>query len=203
MLIPLSCFKNLTTTNIVYENNFENNELKTIGVIGWNSTVTAVIPLNEVRILKFNNTNVLGPFNNNQIQLSLQNMPEHEFLRVEYDLYLHNKWNNDLWTMSFDGQIQIITGFSNNASIPQSYPNWLGNGSPLTAAGSDAVNTNLPGICTLVSSTNKTTMYRIISTIQHSNSTFAFTCSDSGGTPNDTCTRSWSFDNFKVSVFKN
>ena len=200
--LPVSCTKSLTVTNIVYENNFDDRNLKDIVVSGWN-TNGGFGPVTDPRIGNYNGQTVLGKLNNNLVQLSLFNLPPHQALRVEFDLYLHNQWNNELWAMSFDGSYQLITGFSNDSTIKQSYPNWIGNGTPLTAAGADAINTRLPGVCNLINSAHGSSMYRMITTIQHSSNQFVLNCNDAGGAFNDTCRRSWSMDNLKISVFKN
>lgn len=199
--LPVSCTKSLTVTNIVYENNFDDRNLKDIVVSGWNTNGFG--PVTDPRIWNYNGQTVLGKLNSNLVQLSLFNLPTHQALRVEFDLYLHNQWQNDLWRMTFDGRELLVTGFSNDSTVKQSYPNWIGNGTPLTAAGADAVNTNLPGVCNLITAARGSSMYRMVTTIQHSSNQFVLTCNDAGGAFNDTCRRSWSMDNLKISVFKN
>lgn len=201
--LPVSCFKSLTTTNIVYENNFENGNRNTLDVSAWNNS-GSFGPVNDLRIINYNGTKVLGQLNNSVVQLNLVNLPSHQILRVELDLYLHNQWKNDLWIMSFNGVNRLLTGFSNDSTVLQSYPNWFGNGSSLSPAGADASNLNLPGTCNPVNiSSWGTSKYRIIQTIAHSEKNFVLNFSDAGGTANDTCRRSWSIDNLKVSVFRN
>ncbi len=200
-ILPFSCIKSLTQTTLVYANDFERGDPNGIAISGWNNGSFGNITGSKIE--NYNGSNVLGKFNNNLIILDLTNLPQHQILRVEMDLYLHNKWQNDLWKMSLDGADQLLTGFSNNPAIQQAYPNWLGNGSPLSPAGADAQNTNLPGVCTLSNQAGGTSMYHIISTIPHSGTGFVLTCSDAGGQVNDTCQRSWSIDNLKVTIFKN
>jgi len=200
-ILPVSCFKSLTTTNVVYENNFEAYQLNTVEVSGWNATNTGFGPVGTPRIRNYNGNNVLGQLNSNLVQLKLVNLPSHQALRVEFDLYIHNNWKNGLWHMTLDGRDQWITGFSNDSTIAQSYPNWL-NG-PLSPAGRDAEDIYLPGTCSFVGSLRGTSKYRMITTISHTDPIFTLGCNDAGGINNDTCTRSWSIDNLKVSVFKN
>ena len=196
-----SCTKSLTRINTVYFNDFENFNLNTIEVSGWLNGLFG--PVSDIRITDYNGNKVLGRFNNARINLKLNNLPTHQALRVEFDLYLHDKWKNTLWKMSFDGFDQLLTGFSNDSMVKQAYPNWLGNSMPLSPAGADAFNTNLPGLCSLISSSRGTSMYKIVRSIAHSNKIFQLACSDAGGIHNDTCTRSWSMDNLKISVLKN
>ncbi len=200
-LLPVSCFKSLTVTNIVYENNFEAYDANTINVSGWGSAGFG--PVTDKRIVNYNGNNVLGKFNNNLVELTLNNLPQHTALRVELDLYLHNKWKNDIWKITFDGSDYLLTGFSNDPTFKQSYPNWYGNGSSLSPAGANSQNTQLPGVCSLTNLPNGTSLYKILATVEHSKEKFTLYCSDAGGTANDTCTRSWSIDNLKVSVLRN
>jgi len=197
----LSCFKNLTHSNIIYINNFEDSNISHLYVSGFNNGIFG--PVSDTRISNFNGTRVLGKLNSSLVSLYQGKLPSHEVLRVEFDLYLHDKWKNDLWKLVIDGSDQLLTGFSNDSTVQQAYPNWLGNGSPMGPAGRDAANINLPGACSLSGSSRGTSLYRIIRTIPHSGEVVRITCSDAGNFFNDTCQRSWSIDNLKVSVFKN
>ena len=196
-----ACFKSLTQTSIVYENTFESGLYDSIKVSGYtNGTFGRV---SDVRISNFNGTKVLGKLNSSLIQLLVEGLPTHRLLRVEFDLYIHDKWKNDLWKYSIDGADQLLTGFSNDSTVKQAYPNWLGNSSPPSAARRNAVNSELPGSCSNISSPNGTSMYRIVNTIEHTGKTVTLNCSDAGNFFNDTCQRSWSIDNLKISTFKN
>ena len=192
-----SCFKNLTTVTTVYENNFDDYTLKTIRIVEFNG------PVDDIRIEKFNGSPVLGRFNNTRIELTVPALPAHTAIGVSFDLYIHDLWKNDLWKFTFDGAEQLLTGFSNDPTIDQSYPHWLGNGSSLFPAQSDAYNINLPGACESFNSPHGTSMYKIERTILHNGSTFEFTCSDAGGYFQLPCKRSWSIDNLKIIMIKN
>jgi hypothetical protein len=200
-ILPVSCFKSLTSTNVVYENNFNGNTLNMLEIFGWDNNNFG--PVKDQKIVNYNGEILVGKLNNNLVQLQLMNLPSHQALRVEFDLYLHNKWKNDLWHMSVDGQDKLITGFSNDSSIQQSYPNWLGNAALLGPAGKDAEDIHLPGTCSFVNASRGTSRYRIVTTVAHNNASFLLNCNDAGGAFNDTCQRSWSMDNLKVSLFKN
>jgi hypothetical protein len=188
--LPVACFKSLTVSNIVYENNFEAFEFRGINVG----------PVTTGKISNYNGTAVLGKFNNELFQLNLATLPQHTIVRVEFDLYIHNKWANDLWRFTIDGAHQLITGFSNDNAIQQSYPTWLNN--TLSPAGANAQNTKLPGLCGF-NNERGTSQYRIISTIPHTNTTLLLEAGDAGSFLRDTCQRSWSIDNLKISTFKN
>jgi hypothetical protein len=195
------CLKNLTVKNIVYENTFSDGELSGLKVSGWNNGSFGILP--EPRISIYNGNYVLGKLNNNIVRLVLNELPRHDILRIEVELYLHNGWKNDLWKMECDGETRILTGFSNDPLVKQSYPNWLGNGSPLGIAGTNAKQTGMPGICNTASTQLGSSAYTIVQTFGHTKNDFTLQLSDAGGNVNDTCNRSWSIQRLTLSVFHN
>ena len=100
--------------------------------------------------------------------------------------------------LEFEKARRLVTGFSNDPAKWQSYPNWIGNGSPLNPPGSNSFTKNLPGACRWVTNPNGTSMYKMERTEIHSDSTFTLSCSDAGEFFNLNCDRSWSIDNLKI-----
>ncbi len=200
-ILPVSCFKDLTVNTTLYENNFQKAGLKNLEVAGWDNNTFSLVK--DVRISDYNGSKVLGKLNNNQVMVAFYKLPAHTEIRVDLILNLHNNWKNDLWSMRFDDMYLLTTGFSNNPAIQQSYPGWLGNSSLLYPAGANATNTELPGVCTLVNNTRGTSQYHIVITFRHEAYTGKFICNDAGGVYNDTCQRSWSLSNLKISALRN
>ena len=200
-LLHLGCTKNLTVVNTVYDNDFSGKDLVGLRVSGWNNGSFGTI--SAPRISNYNGNAVLGFLNNNIARVELNELPAHDILRVEVELFLHNNWRNDLWKMECDGETRILTGFSNDPSVQQSYPNWLGNGSALSVAGNNAQQIGLPGICGNVASEKGTSYYKIVQTFSHKQSDFTLQLSDAGGNVNDTCNRSWSVNRLTISVYHN
>jgi len=196
-----SCVKDLTKLKVVYQNDFEDYQLKSIVVYGWINGI--VQQFSDIKIEDFNGNKVLGRFNNCLFQLTLHNLPQHMAVSIQFDLYIHDNWKNDLWKMTLNGTDYLLTGFSNDSTIQQSYPNWLGNGSPLSPAGSNAFTTNLPGACRFAASPHGTSMYKMVNTIVNSDSTLQLSCSDAILPFNDTCEISWSIDNLKITTISN
>ena len=195
------CVKNLTNIKTVYENNFEDANPKGITTAGWLSDYSFdVFPFKK--ITNFHNQKVLGTFNNSSVNLTFDTLPSHTIIRVEFDLYLHDNWQNNLWIMKMDGEYRLITGFSNDSTIQQAYPNWFNNGST-SPAGNQAQEIYLPGACSKKNSIRGTSVYRIVHSLPHNKKTFALALSDAGGARNDTCTRSWSIDNIKIITLEN
>ena len=116
----------------VYFNDFEEEDLTKIDGGGF---------------IDFNNSKVLGDFNNDGFTLFLENVGDHDFVFISFDLYIHGSWdgnfngfaNNDKpdkWTMEFKPDMTLFkdpssdsftTTFSNSPCWPdycmrQSYP---------------------------------------------------------------------------------
>ncbi len=199
-LLFSGCFKSLTVTDVVYENNFEDNKPGPFQVSAWSNGLFG--PVSDTRISNFGGGRMLGKMNNGLVMLNLSKLPPHQILRLEFDVYMHDDWRNDLWKYSVDGAEQLVSGFSNDPTVKQSYPNWLGSGSP-GPAGRNAADIELAGACALSGSARGSSRYRIISTVPHTSENFSFIASDAGNFFNDTCKRSWALDNVKVSVFNN
>lgn len=200
-LLIAGCTKDVTVLNIAYDHDFSNDSLGGIKVSGWNNGLFG--PLSTPRLTNYYGRTVLGKLNNNIIRLELSNLPYHDILRVEVELFLHNNWKNDLWKMECDGQTRILTGFSTDSLVMQSYPNWLGNGSALSAAGANALQKGLPGVCSGNSSTFGTNAYTIVQTFKHKSNEFILQMSDASSNVNDTCNRSWSIRKLTVTTFHN
>ena len=132
VLINSCQYPELLRDEIIYQNNFENNSLENIsgGVIS-----------------NFNNTNLIGDFNNDGFTIHLNNVGDHEYIFLSFDLYIHGSWdgnangfdNNDkpdLWKIEFNAEMDMynnpstgkfFTTFSNspcfsNYCLRQSYP---------------------------------------------------------------------------------
>jgi hypothetical protein len=197
------CVKNLTNTTVVYENNFENQNPQNLTTFVWNASGTAVISLPNGRFSKYNGSMVMGRFNNARVDLILPALPSHTVLRVEMDLYIHDDWKTDLWMLGLNSAVYFMTSFSNDSTLKQSYPNWPNNAADFGPAGRNAEVTHLPSPCNPTVLQPGTSKYRIIKTLAHTDPSVQFYFTDAGNFLNDTCKRSWSIDNLKVSVFNN
>lgn len=131
--IFISCtYPEMIRNEIVYSNNFEDKSLKSI---------------DGGDLLEFNNTIVLGDFNNDGFNLSLDNIGEHDYIFISFDLYIHGSWDGnfngfsendqpDKWIMELNPEMNLhndisenkfVTTFSNSPCWPnyclrQSYP---------------------------------------------------------------------------------
>tara|TARA_Y100000768_G_C23975807_1_gene682996 strand:- start:1655 stop:2287 length:633 start_codon:yes stop_codon:yes gene_type:complete len=122
----------LIRNEIVYSNDFEQNNLNNLdgGIITF-----------------FENTNILGNFNNDGFTLHIPDIGDHDYAYVSFDLYIHGTWDGntngfkdndqpDFWIMEFKPEMNNFrdpnnsiykTTFSNSPCYPnyckrQSYP---------------------------------------------------------------------------------
>ena len=168
----------------------------------------------------------MGMYNNDGFDLTLEDLPEHDFIHVYFDLYIHDTWEGnanmrgdenlgpDLWIMEFDRDEKInpgdkqkfVTTFSNglcthNWCFTQSYPNEF----PFMNDARLGANNDLIGRCLWQGSQNGTSVYRIDRIFPHdrTNTTISFydlLIQEKDFSP--ICDESWSLDNLSVSVFR-
>ncbi len=129
-----SCsYPEIVRDELVYENDFENNSLSKIDGGG---------------LSFFNNSTVLGDFNNDGFILHVDNVGDHEYIFISFDLYIHGSWDGnfngfeendrpDKWILEYRPGMDLFkssdlekfeTTFSNSPCWPnyclrQSYPN--------------------------------------------------------------------------------
>ena len=200
-----SCMKevvvNVPKLTVVYENDFETYNQKGFKVYSFENGNFGLF--DRVSILDFNNSKVLGRFNNGKAVLILDTLPLHNAINIQFDLYIHDIWKNDLWKMELENNEVLVTGFSNIENVMQSYPNWIANGSALNPPGANAFDLNLKGACRNISKANGSSHYKMERTIIHSKPTFTFAGSDAGAFFQLNCERSWSIDNIKITAIYN
>lgn len=213
LIFSLSCSKNddLIFDKVVYENDFESNNSKN---------------LNNYYISNYNNTNILGNFNNSGFSLHLNDLDKHNKIVISFDLYIHGSWDGnyngfenddkpDLWKMelgvpnSYSNNYIFETTFSNSPCtssycLKQSFPNRYPHmNNPKT----DAYKTDLDPLCN-DNFGGSTSLYKFEKTLLHSGSSAIFTFYDKLYQPNAykngvnyaKCDESWSIDNLMVRI---
>ncbi len=187
-----SCsYPELTIDKLIYENDFEGLNTENIDGAG---------------ISFFNNSNVLGNYNNDGFTFHIDNIENHDYVFISFDLYIHGSWDGnlngfdkddkpDLWTIEFKPDMNLhndpynnkfITTFSNspcfsNYCLRQSYPdNYPTDNTPKLGSFS----TNLEDICPNSFFGDKTTLYKIEKTFKSSGNAVVFSIHDKLFQPN-------------------
>ena len=196
IITAVGCRKGEQSQAVVFSNDFEGGDLANIA---------------GGKIDSFNNTNVLGRYNNDGFGQQLNNLPGHDLVEVSFDLYIHDSWDGndadpdgpDKWTLEIEGVNFIHTTFSNKecpyTCFPQSYPlNYLNsNQQPKTGA----LPISLAGACHWSDRPRGTTLYKIVKRVRHSSPSFSMRSFDELIQTNTTeplCDESWSVDNLVV-----
>lgn len=198
-----SCFKDLPNKTIVYENNFEDGRSPNFQIS------SSVGLIDSLKITSFNNTKVFGRFNTNYVLFKKDTLPEHNAINIEFDLYIHDKWDGnylpagasypDLWQMAIDNNPVILTSFSNglySQSYPNNYqPNMINN-KPYNNAWE-----LLPGVCALGGNAQGTSLYKINYTTSHFGP-LQIAFNDVTNPINSLCLKSWSIDNLRITAIQ-
>ena len=217
VLIINSCsYPEILRDELVYDNDFENNNLSEIDGAGFST---------------FNNTTVIGDFNNDGFTLHLSNVGAHEYIFVSFDLYIHGSWDGnsngfdindkaDKWIIEYRPDMDLfkdtaadkfITTFSNspcfsNYCLRQSYPeNYPFENNPKKGS----FKTDLDRKCENNFFGGPTSMYKIEKSFRGSGDAIVIRFYDELYQPNaidkdgivqSKCDESWSLDNLKVRV---
>lgn len=197
-----SCFKDLPTKKIMLEHDFERPNVNNIKVYGPGGLQ------DSTKLFAFNNSTVLGPYNNRFVLFQFDDMPSHNAVKVEFDLYLHDNWQGNyippgaaypsLWQMLFDNNPALLTTFS-NGTAPQSFPQPYVSSNPINnPALSDAWGV-MPGYCAFAGKSNGSSHYKIDYTTSHIGS-LQFAINDLHPGNYGFCDQSWSIDNLRITA---
>ena len=175
-LLIVNCdYPELVSDDIIFENDFETSNLDNID--GGN-------------IVYFNNSNVLGNYNNDGFILHINEVGEHDYIFITFDLYIHGSWDGnangfqnddkpDKWILELKPDMDLYadetitkyeTTFSNspcwpNYCLKQSYPDrFPTNNNPKTGV----LIENLPEICESSFFGGPTSLYKIEKTFKSS-----------------------------------
>ena len=213
ILINSCSYPEMVRNEIVYQNDFEDFDLTSIDGGG---------------IMEFNKSNVIGDFNNDGFTLFLENVGEHDYVFISFDLYIHGSWDGnfngfdddkpDLWVMEFKPDMSLYkdpssdnftTTFSNspcwsNYCLRQSYPeSYPFEHNPKTGS----FKTNLAKTCPTSFFGGKSTLYKIEKGFKSNGNNIVLrfydelyqpNAIDKDGMPQEKCDESWSMDNLIV-----
>ena len=191
------CEKNLPQYIEIYHNGFDNENGDILVFKGDNVD-------NSEKIFTYNNTQILGPLNHNAVFKEFHNLPAHKFLKITFDIYIHDAWKgndnlaSDFWGLFIDGKRVYYTTFSNLPNTKQAYPEQEGYYFP---PGSNAFNKNLPGLCSMANNPAGTSVYQFVWLKPHTNSDLKIALSDLVR-ETDLCVKSWSLDNLVITCIE-
>ena len=188
-----SCSKSdqLQRNELFYNNDFESGDLDAIS---------------GAQLMTYNNTTVLGNYNNDGFTFHIDNIENHDYVFISFDLYIHGSWDGnlngfktddkpDLWTIDFKPDMglhndpynnKFITTFSNSPCfstycLRQSYPdNYPTENTP--KLGSFLM--DLDEVCSNSFFGGKTTQYKIEKTFRSSGNAVVFSIYDKLYQPN-------------------
>ena len=206
ILISLVSCKGLQKETIVYKNDFEGSNLS--GII-------------DGKIEDYNGSKVIGRYSQNGFLLKLDSLPKHNMVQISFDLYIHDTWDGnavkpegpDIWIMNIDGWSAVYATFANglctncSQAFPVVQPSHVNGGFVFfnNKPNSNAIKTDLPGACKLKDFKGGTSMYKILRTFEHTESTLDIGCYaqlEDPDTANKNCNESWSVDNMMVKVIE-
>jgi len=203
ILLTNGCREEILSDVIVYGNDFETENANGIS--------------NYIRE-EFDGSTVLGSFHASGFDLFLNNLPEHTFLLVKFDLYIHDAWDGnkegvsgpDFWTLDLKDNwfetkktdYRFRTTFSTSPCesthcVFQSYPNPY----PFLNLPDFGRNGTTNGRCFEIRNPESTSIYKIEKYIPHPGETAFLSIFDEGKQDNistPSCDESWSIDNLLI-----
>ncbi|MDP3467500.1 MAG: hypothetical protein Q8S11_04165 [Daejeonella sp.] len=206
LIISFASCKGLQKDTIIYKNDFEGGNLS--GII-------------DGKIEDYNGSKVIGRYSQNGFLLKLDSLPKHNMVQISFDLYIHDTWDGnaakpegpDIWIMNIDGWSAIYSTFANglctncSQAFPVLQPSHVNGGFVFfnNKPNSNAIKTDLPGACILKDTKGGTSMYKILYTFEHTQSTLDIGCYAQLEDPdpaNKNCNESWSVDNMMVKTIE-
>ena len=92
---------------IFYNNDFESDDFDAI---------------DGAQVMTFNNTTVLGNYNNDGFSLNLNNIGPHDYIYISFDLYIHDSWDGNFNNFDPDQPdawfIELISDFDSAGGTP-------------------------------------------------------------------------------------
>jgi hypothetical protein len=196
----------VTAEQTVYTGNFDTGPGSGWTDTGGGEVTTSTTPSGR---------NFLGEFNNQEIMLELNELPQHNYVEVSFDLYILRSWDGnrasrdsamlgpqfppifgpDIWEFAVGEETLLSASFANWDQHTQSYPKNFGQGSFPARTGS--VEAGSLGY-TYEHYTNQDAVYRLSFTTAHTGETLRLYFRDLGLQPIED--ESWGLANLRVKV---
>ena len=158
-----ACVESVENQVQLYDNNFSKLDLSNF---------------ENGRLFIWRNDTIAGWYNNEEVAVTLYDLPPHNYLKLSVELLIHDSWDGnrndgisgpDYWFMGVDSVDVVRTTFSNSPCgstycLYQSFPNeFFRQNNPKTGA----IETNMPGLCIFGRQENYTSRYRVERLIEH------------------------------------
>jgi hypothetical protein len=198
LLGTVSCVESVENQVQIYNNNFSKLDLANF---------------ENGRLFIWRNDTIAGYYNNEEVAVTLYDLPKHNYLKLSVELLIHDSWDGnwndgisgpDYWFMGIDSVDVVRTTFSNSPCVSsyclyQSFPNdFFRQNNPKTGA----IETNMPGLCQFGGFQNYTSRYRVERLIEHTDvDSIRFHMRDElkqTNSPSPKCDESWSIA--KISI---
>jgi hypothetical protein len=206
------CLKGQPEEELVYFNNFE-QESRLEGAAQNKGYLTSTYGPNITT--EYNHSTVLGRFGTGGVLINLEQLPAHDYIRIEFDLYIHDSWEGnglrgngeDVFILNLDETTLYFSSIINtkcldkNCTEKQSFPAIIRAGvNPENAFVTDP---SLPGACYWSGDKGGTKKIRITELYPHSNiiSTIKIGA-DIKDAGDDLCFKSWSVDNIMITTLQ-
>ncbi len=163
LLGTVSCVESVENQVQVYNNNFSK-----LGLANFENG----------RVFIWRNDTIAGWYNNEEVAVTLYDLPAHNYLKLSAEILIHDSWDGnwddgisgpDYWFMGIDSVDVVRTTFSNSPCeslycLYQSFPNdFFRQNYPKAGA----IETNMPGLCQFGGFQNYTSRYRVEKLIEH------------------------------------
>ena len=204
LITCMGCFKNIPIKKVVYETDFKDYKRPDIEIYNIFGKIDSPM------VIVFNGTTLLGRFNNNLVTLSVDLLPEHNAIHIQFDLYIHDKWEGshldpitkipDVWQLKIDQVPIMIRTFSNTTylqSFPDDYNPILTQNPPHSDAWA-----LLPGVCALSDKSDGTSLYKIDYITSHTGQKISLAMNDALQPFGQPCNKSWSIGNILITAVK-
>lgn len=204
IIVSIGCFKRLPEKTVVFEKNFEDSKRTGISIFNHSGRVDSPM------VFLFNGSVVMGRFNNNLVSFAVDSLPDHNAVRIQFDLFIHDRWEGnhldpitkipDVWQLKLD-QVPIMIRTFSNTTFPQSFPADYNPGVSQNPPYSDAW-ALLPGACVWGDKPDGTSLYKIDYITAHTANKVSLDINDALQPFNQPCNKSWSIDNIVITAVK-
>lgn len=209
ILTMTGCLRGQPDEQIIFELDFEDDQISQgKGFMQFNA------PANQ-SYFNFNGSRVLGRFGLGGIDILFEDLGVHDFVEVNYDLYIHDNWEGnglrgngeDVIILNIGPSTVFFSSIINtkcldqNCTAIQSFPSIIRGGSHPENA--NVANPTLPGVCLWKGEIGGSKSIRIEERRFHNDTNLRVNiAADIKDAGTDFCNKSWSIDNLEIKTIR-